>query len=70
MPANIDWIIHHVTNGILCPQCGTVEDSFLPCACNAHTHGMENYNHADFQLVLDIPPEQLSYILNSMALRV
>lgn len=70
MTPKIDWIIHHVANGFYCPDCGMVEDSFLPCICNAHTHGMENYNHADFQLVLDIPPKQLCYILNSMALRV
>lgn len=70
MSQKVDWVIHHVTNGVVCVYCGTVEDAFLPCACNAHTHGMERYNHPDFQLVLDVPPKELSYILNTMGLRV
>lgn len=53
----IDWIIHCVTNG--------VSD-----ACNAHTHGMNRYNHLDFQMVLNYPHQEIARILNTMGLRV
>ena len=66
----IDWIIHLCTNGVMCDDCGTVEDQFLPYTCNAHTHGMEKYNHPDFQLVLNLPPEDIGYVLNTLGLRV
>jgi hypothetical protein len=69
MKLRIDWIIHMVTNGV-CDECGKAEDSFLPYACNAHTHGMERYGHLDFQLVLALPPKEIMRILNTMELRV
>ena len=49
----VDWIIHLVKNGNVCQECGGVEMGLLPNACNAHTHGMERYNHLNFQLVLN-----------------
>jgi hypothetical protein len=69
MKPKIDWIIHMVTNGA-CDECGKAEDSLLPYACNAHTHGMERYGHLDFQLVLALPPKEIMRILNTMELRV
>ena len=60
----IDWIIHLVTNGAQCEECGEVESGFLPYMCNAHTHGMERYNHLDFQIVLNYPPNEIGRILN------
>lgn len=65
----IDWIIHYVANNVCC-ECGAVEKSFIPYACNAHTHGMEKYGHPDFQLVLNYPIDEIGYILNTMGLRV
>ena len=65
----IDWVIHLVANGV-CGECGREEHSFLPYACNAHTHGMEKYGHPDFQRVLAYPPEEICRILNTMGLRV
>ena len=53
----IDWMIHCVTNDV----CD---------ACNAHTHGMNRYNHLDFQLVLNYPHQEIARILNTMGLRV
>ena len=55
MNNNIDWIIHLVANGA-CDECGKEEKGFLPYTCNAHTHGMEKYDHPDFQVVLSLPP--------------
>lgn len=67
---NINWIIHLVANGAVCDDCGTVESSFLPNLCNAHTHGMGQYRHVDFQLVLNLPPQEVARILNSFGLMV
>ena len=64
-----DWIIHLVANGA-CDECGKEEDSFLPYVCNAHTHGMERYDHLDFQLVLLLPRQEICRILNAMGMRV
>ncbi len=69
MKQTIDWIIHLVANGA-CDDCGKVESGFLPFACNAHTHGMENYRHPDFQLVLRLPSQEICRILNILGLRV
>ena len=64
--AKIDWVIHLCTNGILCDECGKVENGFFPQTCNAHTHGMEKYHHMDFQLVLALPTEEIARILNTI----
>lgn len=67
----INWIIHMVANGVMCDECNKEEDSFISdIVCNAHTHGMELYNHQDFQLVLNYPPNIIGYILNTLGLRV
>lgn len=68
--AKIDWVIHLCTNGILCDECGKVENGFFPQTCNAHTHGMEKYHHMDFQLVLALPAEEIARILNTLGSRV
>ena len=67
---NIDWIIHLVSNGAVREECGKVKSSFHPSLCNAHTHGMEKYNHPDFQMVLRASNEEISRILNTLGLRV
>lgn len=66
----VDWFIHLVANGTPCMCCDRVENSFKDYLCNAHTHGMEKYNHLDFQLVLHISSEEIMYILNELGLRV
>lgn len=68
--AKIDWIIHIVANGVVCSDCGKVENCFPEYICNAHTHGMAKYGHPDFQLVLHMPQEEMGYVLNTMGLRV
>lgn len=65
-----DWIIHLVSNDAPCACCGKTENKFPVYICNAHTHGMERYNHLDFQIVLDIPAEDVGYLLNTMGERV
>lgn len=70
MKPNINWIIHLVMNGVRCAECGDVENSFLPFTCNCHTHGMEQYGHPNFQVVINYPDEEIGYILNSLGLRV
>jgi len=67
---HVDWIIHLVANGTHCDVCGESEDYFIQYTCNAHTHGMNNYNHPEFQMVLNVPPELLGHILNTLGLRV
>lgn len=60
---SIDWIIHMVGST------GESGNSFIDCACNAHTHGMEQYNHEDFQMVLaDV--DAIGYVLNTLGRRV
>ena len=68
--SKVDWIIHCVRNGAKCDECGTSEEHFLPFTCNAHTHGMENYNHQDFQMVLCLPDKEIARILNTFGLLV
>lgn len=67
---NIDWIIHLCANDVACAMCGEVEQGFKKYACNAHTHGMEKYNHPNFQIVLQLPAQDTGYILNTLGLRV
>ena len=66
----IDWDIHLVTNGVECADCGKTESGFLEYACNAHTHGMDQYGHMDFQMVLKLPLYEICRILNTLGLRV
>ena len=70
MKPNINWIIHLVMNGVQCVECGDVENSFMPYTCNCHTHGMEQYGHPDFQVVINYPNEEIGRILNTLGLRV
>ena len=56
---NINWIIH------------AVMDAASPGGIvNSHTHGMEQYGHLDFQLVLPLVPKQIALILNTICLEV
>ena len=66
----IDWIIHLVGNGVACDCCNKVEDEFHDGLCNAHTHGMEKYHHPDFQMVIQVSPEEIGYVLNTLGRRV
>lgn len=59
MEQKINWIIHYII------------DSVGPGGIiNTHTHGMERYQHSDFQVVLNFPCEHIAYLLNSMGRRV
>lgn len=66
----IDWIIHAVSNGIPCADCGKTENSFIPGACNFHTHGLAKYGHLDLQIVIEYPPQEIARILNTIGLRI
>ena len=70
MTNKTDWIVHYVSNNACCDECGKKEDSFIPCLCNAHTHGMKKYNHPDFQIVLDLGAQEVCRILNELGRRV
>lgn len=67
---NQDWIIHAVKNGLKCAVCGQPINNMVCYAANFHTHGMENYNHLDFQVVLNIDEQLACYILDTFANRV
>ena len=67
---NIDWIIHYIANGVKRDDCNKEETSYREYACNAHTHGMDKYNHKDFQLVLYKTPQEAARILNTFGLWV
>lgn len=66
MSKKINWIIHYCANGAVCADCGKMETGYLPYTCNAHTHGLAQYGHKDFQIVLDMPVEYIGYILNAL----
>ena len=70
MNPKIDWIIEILANGVYCATCGKVENHYPDYICNAHTHGMAKYAHPDFQLVINLHPNQMGYILNTLGLRV
>lgn len=70
MEREVDWVIHFIANGVVCEECGEMEQGFIPNACNAHTHGMDKYRHPDFQLVIQYPLKIVGYILNSLGKRV
>ena len=65
-----DWIIHYCANGVKCSVCGKREYAYLPQLCDAHTHGMEQYHHLNFQTVLNTGPLDVGYVLNCMGDRV
>ncbi len=58
-PILYDWMIHYVINDI--GPGGII---------NAHTHGMDIYDHLDFQVVLPFPQWHIGYLLNEMGSRV
>ena len=66
---NMDWIIHYVNNHD-CELCGKMDFPFLPYICDAHTHGLVNYGHLEFQVVLDVGPNLIGFLLNAMGCRV
>jgi hypothetical protein len=69
-PPNIDWVIHFVANDTACNYCGATEEQFPEYICDAHTHGMDKYNHPEFQIVLNYGMQEVGRILNEMGLRV
>ncbi len=65
-----DWIIHLVMNGAECGECEKKENGFLRYTCDSHTHGMEKYNHPNFQIVVDFEPDYIMGILNILCFMV
>ena len=66
----VNWLIHINKNGYRCQISGKYINNLLPGLANFHTHGMEQYNHPDFQLVLDGPLDSAASILHALCLRV
>ena len=56
---NFNWIIHFVM--------GASDIEFIT---NCHTHGMELYDHTDFQVVINLPKEEIGRLLNTLGVRV
>lgn len=66
-----DWIIHYVANGVRCETCGNIIYPYLPDICDAHTHGLSRYGgHLEFQVILDMGPRNIGYVLNEFGFRV
>lgn len=68
MKTNITWQIHLQENDY-CDDRGR-SGNFKPYLCNAHTHGMSQYGHPDFQVVLRISDSEIRRILNILCLAV
>jgi len=54
-----DWVIHYV-----------FDDNGIGGIVNIHTHGMDKYNHPDFQLVLPVSQAQAKSFLNAICYEV
>ncbi len=65
-----NWMIHYVSNYSVCEICGLAESRFPDRICDAHTHGMYQYGHLEFQVVIDYGPEEVSRLLNTMGRKV
>lgn len=65
-----DWIIEYVANGFRCKHTGKVQNPFPPYMCDAHTHGICNYGHMEFQLVLAYEANEVMRLLNTLGMRV
>lgn len=70
MDKKVDWLVFIIANGCQCEVCGETEYSFIDGFCNAHTYGMFNYGHPEFQLVLHMEHKMILYTLNTLGLRV
>lgn len=66
----VDWIVHYVGNGIECAECGKIEDCFPQYVCDAHTHGMNRYNHLEFQVIIAYGLQETGRLLNEMGFKV
>ena len=66
----VNWLLHFIANGYRCQISGMHINNMLPGTANFHSHGMDQYNHPDFQLVLHCSLDKAAYILNSLCYRV
>ena len=46
------------------------QDDATPTGFNAHSHGLQQYDHLDFQLIVPLPPEIGHSIISDLANRV
>ncbi len=65
-----DWTIHLDANVICYDDAGEDKIIFPAHICNAHTHGMSQYGHMDFQMVILAPAQVIAYVLNTLCSRV
>ena len=70
MDKKIDWVCHYVSNNCACAECGKVKKAYPSYVCDAHTHGMDKYNHLEFQVILDYGLFEIGRLLNTMGKRV
>ena len=54
-----NWVIHYILG-----------DYELKGLVNIHTHGMERYDHLDFQLVLPLGKQEAASLLNTICIEV
>jgi len=55
----LNWLIHYVA-----------DDGGIEYMANSHTHGMDQYGHTDFQVVMNLGSQEISRLLNTMGIRV
>ena len=68
MNERFDWIIHYVSNSVC--NCWKADSAFKQYLCNAHTHGLGQYDHPEFQVVIDAGPKEIARLLNTMGIWV
>lgn len=68
----IDWILHYIVDGHNCPECNGEGDNYMsnmqekyPLFGNCHTHGLEEHNHTEMVLCLDMGDKLMGNLLNS-----
>lgn len=67
----IDWKIVYVSNEYTCEVCGKKEQHYVDYICNAYTSGLqENYGHQEIRIILDMGPQEIARILNTIGMRI
>lgn len=60
-----DWQIMLSRNGMECENCGAVSYEYIDGVAHATTYGLESaYQHPEFELVLNLPDNDIGYLLN------
>ena len=67
----IEWVVHYVQEHH-CDICGKHEEksSGFSAFANVHTHGLNLFNHPELCITIDIGPEIIMPVLNTLGLRI